>query len=100
MIPNDLVRLADLDAAWSTVGSGTRLDAVRRAARKLRDRILATGPTLCVRTIDLATFPYPTRYGLQGVASSPVPYLFMRNRMHLVQVKSSGRVVSILVNPT
>ena len=100
MIPADLLRITDLDAAWATRGAGARLDAVRRAGRKLRDRILATGPARCVRTIDLATFPYPTRYGLQGVAASPAPYLFMRNRMQLVQVQTGGRVVTILVNPT
>ncbi|HEY5922810.1 MAG TPA: hypothetical protein VIV11_14125 [Kofleriaceae bacterium] len=100
MLPADLHRLTDLDAAWATRGSGARLDAVRRAGRKLRERILATGAARCVRTIDLATFPYPTRYGLQGVAASPAPYVFMRNRMHLVQVQTGGRLVSILVNPT
>ena len=47
-----------------------------------------------------ATFPYPTRFGLQGVASSPAPYLFMRNRMHLVQVPVAGGTRTILVNPT
>jgi len=99
-IPGDLVRLTELDAAWATRGSGARLDAVRRAGRRLRERILTGGAARCVRTADLATFPYPTRYGLQGVASSPTPYLFMRNRMHLVQVAVAGRTVSILVNPT
>ncbi|MBA3393063.1 MAG: hypothetical protein H0T89_10485 [Deltaproteobacteria bacterium] len=99
-IPADLVRVSELDAAWQTRGAGARLDAVRRGGRKLRDRILAGGPARCVRTADLATFPYPTRYGLQGVASSPAPYLFMRNRMHVVQVDSGGRTITILVNPT
>jgi len=97
----DLVRLPELDEAWAVRGSGARLDAVRRGARRLRDRILAGGPALCVRTADLATFPYPTRYGLQGVASSPLPYLFMRNRMQLVQVVTpQRRTLTILVNPT
>src|SRR5688572_12549835 len=100
MIPTELVRLTELDAAWSVRGSGERLAHVRRAGRKLRERILAGGAARCVRTADLATFPYPTRYGLQGVASSPVPYVFMRNRMQLVQVQASGRVITILVNPT
>jgi len=100
MTPPDLVRLPELDDAWAVRGSGARLDAVRRGARRLRDRILAAGRALAVRTADLATFPYPTRYGLQGVASSVLPYLFMRNRMQLVQVASQGRVVTILVNPT
>jgi glyoxylase-like metal-dependent hydrolase (beta-lactamase superfamily II) len=98
--PPDLVRLSELDAAWAVRGSGARLEEVRRAGRRLRERILAGGTARCVRTADLATFPYPTRYGLQGVASSPAPYVFMRNRMHLVQVDSGGRTISILVNPT
>ncbi|MBA2539179.1 MAG: hypothetical protein H0V17_06045 [Deltaproteobacteria bacterium] len=99
-IPTDLVRLTDLDAAWATAGSGARLDAVRKAGRRLRERILATGTVKSVRTADIATFPYPTRYGLQGVASSPMPYLFMRNRVQLVQTSVGGRTVTILVNPT
>jgi hypothetical protein len=100
MVPPDLVRLTELDAAWATAGSGARLDAVRAAGRRLRERILAAGPARCVRTADLATFPYPTRYGLAGVARSPAPYVFMRNRMQLVQVAAGGRTVTILVNPT
>ena len=99
-LPSDLVRLTELDAAWAVHGSGARLDAVRRAGRKLRERILKGGAARCVRTEDVATFPYPTRYGFQGVASSPAPYLFMRNRMHLVQVDSGGRLLTILVNPS
>ena len=99
-VPSDLVKLTDMDAAWATRGSGARLDAVRRAGRKLRERILSAGTAQCVRTLDLATFPYPTKYGLAGVAASPAPYVFMRNRMQLVQVKAGGRTVSILVNPT
>src|SRR3954464_11035249 len=96
----DLVKLTELDAAWSIHGSGARLDAVRRAGRKLRDRILVAGTARCVRTEDVATFPYPTRYGLQGVARPPAPYLFIRNRMQLGQVDAGGRTVTILVNPT
>jgi glyoxylase-like metal-dependent hydrolase (beta-lactamase superfamily II) len=100
MVPSELVKLTEMDAAWAVSGSGARLDAVRRAGRRLRDRILAGGAARCVRTVDVATFPYPTRYALQGVATSPVPYVFMRNRMHLVQVTSGARVLTILVNPT
>jgi hypothetical protein len=100
MIPSDLVRVTEMDAAWAVRGSGARLDAVRRAGRKLRDRILSAGEARAVRTADLATFPYPTRYGLQGVATSPAPYVFMRNRMQLVQVMVGARLVTILVNPT
>ncbi len=98
--PSDLVRLTDLDAAWAVQGAGARLEAVRRAGRRARETILAAGAARCVRTSDVATFPYPTVFGLQGVASSPAPFVFLRNRMHLVQVAVRGRTVSILVNPT
>jgi hypothetical protein len=53
-----------------------------------------------VRTIDIATFPYPTSFGLQNTAASPAPFVFMRNRMQLVQVAASGKTITILVNPT
>jgi hypothetical protein len=100
MLPEDLAPLRDLDPAWAVTGSGARLDAIRRGARRLRERILANGVATCVRTADIATFPYPTRYGLQGVATSPLPYVFLRNRMHLVQVAVGSRTIQILVNPS
>ncbi len=97
---SDLIRLTELDAAWTVRGAGARLDAIRKGGRKIRERILAAGTARCVRTVDIATFPYPTVFGLQGVASSPAPYVFMRNRMQLVQVAVGARIVTILVNPT
>jgi len=100
VLPAELIRLADLDAAWVECGAGARLNAVRRAGRRLRDRILAGGAVRCVRTADVAAFPYPTRYGFQGAAAAPWPFLFLRNRMHLVQVAAAGRTITILVNPT
>lgn len=99
-VATDLVRLTELDDAWQVRGSGARLAALRRAGRRLRDRILARGTARSVRTVDIATFPYPAELGLQGAASSPVPFVFLRRRMHLVQVESEGHTRSILVNPT
>ena len=100
MIPADLVRCRELDEAWSTRSAGARLDAVRRAGRTLRDRILSGGAVRSVRTADIATFPYPTKLGLQGVAATAAPYLLLRSRMHLVEVAAGGRTATILVNPT
>ncbi|MFN0248994.1 MAG: hypothetical protein ACKV2T_19065 [Kofleriaceae bacterium] len=100
MLPADLVRFTDLDDAWAIRSAGARLDAIRGAGRRARERILASGTVRCVRTVDIATFPYPTSFGFQNAASSPAPFVFMRNRMQLVQVLSAGRTVTILVNPT
>lgn len=99
-LPAVLERLPHLDAAWAEASAGVRLDAVRRAARRLRDALADRGPALAVRTADLVTFPYPTAYALQGLARSPAPYVMMRNRVQLVQVRAGGRVVNILVNPS
>lgn len=93
-------RLTELDEARALRAPGARLEALRRAARPLRDRIADSGPCVSVRTFDIATFPYPTRYGFAGAALSPAPYVMMRNRMHLVQVESEGRLVNVLLNPT
>lgn len=95
-----LERLTDLDAARAEGNAGVRLEAVRRAARGLRDRIADRGTALSVRTYDLVTFPYPSEFGLQGVARSPAPYVVMRNRVQLVQVDAGGDLINILVNPS
>jgi hypothetical protein len=99
-VPPQLSRLSDLDHAWIESNPGIRLEAVRRAARGLRDRLADGGTAVAVRTHDVATFPYPTEYGLGGAAISPAPYLMLRNRVQLVQVLAGGELVNILVNPS
>ena len=98
--PPSLTRLHDLDAAWAEPTPGVRLEGVRRAARRLHDRLAAAGAAVSVRTHDVVTFPYPTRYALGDAASSPAPYVMMRNRVHLVQVIAGGALTTILVNPS
>jgi hypothetical protein len=99
-IPESLVRLTELDAAWRESSPGVRLDAVRRAARALHDRLTAAGPATSVRTWDMGTAPYPVRFGLDGTAKTRLPFLFIKNRMQLVQVTAGGRTTTVLVNPT
>ncbi len=99
-LPRPLEPLHDLDAALAESNAGVRLEAVRRGARELRDRLSDRGPAVAVRTFDLVTFPYPTAFGLQGLARSPAPYVMMRNRVQLVQVEAAGALINILVNPS
>jgi hypothetical protein len=95
-----LTRLPHLDAAWAEAAPGARLAALRRAARGLHDHLTGLGAAACVRTFDLVTFPYPTRFALNGAALTPVPFAMLRNRMMLVQVTAGGELINILVNPT
>src|SRR5215208_7893174 len=85
---SDLTRLPELDAAWAEPTAGGRLTAVRRAARALHDRLTDSGPVTAVRTFDLVTFPYPTRFGLDGAALAVAPFVMMRNRVQLVQTRA------------
>src|SRR5690606_4864448 len=45
-------------------------------------------------------FPYPTRFGLADAATTPSPYLMLRNRMQLVETQSGGRTIRVLINPS
>lgn len=81
--------------------AGARLDATRDAARAYREVLHAEGPVTAVRTLDLITFPYPTRYALGGWASSIAPYLLMTNRCHVVVYADwDGRRRVLLMNPS
>jgi len=93
--PESFVRLPDLDAPWAEASPGVRLAAVRRATRALHDRLTAAGPAVCVRTWDMGTAPYPVRFGLEGMARSRLPFLFIKNRMQLVQATQGGRLVNV-----
>jgi hypothetical protein len=99
-LPACLDRLPVMDDAWAERDAGSRLAAVRRTARALHDRIAEAGNAVSVRTFPIITFPYPTTFGLGGAASSPAPFVMMRNRMQLVQVEHRGELINILVNPS
>lgn len=93
-------RLDEMDAAWGVDNPGQRLKAVREAGLRLKDRIVASGRAVSVRTFDISSLPYPVEFGLSGAVRSPVRDLYMKNRMQLVQVDDGGRLVNVLVNPT
>ena len=98
--PAHIKPLDELDAAWRVGPAGVRLEAVRRAARKLRAR-LHDGPTVqSVRTYDLVTLPYPTRYGLGDASRSPLPFLMITNRMQILNVATDEGMKRVVVNPS
>ncbi len=100
-LPAFLRVLPELDEVWRAPSAGERLDLVRRLAPRLRERVLESGQVACVRTFDMSELPYPTRFGLSGAASSPLPYLIMTNRAQLVQLEASdGKRKILLFNPT
>ncbi|MBL8149377.1 MAG: hypothetical protein JNN15_05570 [Blastocatellia bacterium] len=86
--------------AGATYSMGAKLDLTRTAARLFHERF-RSGPTVkSLRTLDLITFPYPTRFGLWQAAISPAPYVMMTNRALLVQFTQLGELKTLLMNPT
>src|SRR5262245_34144768 len=100
MVLNHIQRLNELDDAWRVTPAGLRLQAVRKAARKLKERLKRENPIESVRTCGLVTRPSPTSYGLGGAARLPMPFAMITNRMMIVRVKTADGTKRILVNPS
>ncbi|MEO8874972.1 MAG: hypothetical protein ABI461_05245 [Polyangiaceae bacterium] len=93
-------RLEDFDAAWATRSHGKKLRAVRAAAEKAHDRFAAGSRVISVRTFNLATLPYPTKFAFNGLAFSPAPYVTLSHRALFVQFFQNGALKNLLFNPT
>jgi hypothetical protein len=92
--------LHDFDEAWAEPRPGHQSRAVRRAAERLRERFAAGPRVVSVRTLELATLPYPSRFAFQGAALSPAPFVVMTHRALLVQFLRGGELKNLLFNPT
>ena len=80
---------------------GRQLELIREAAPRFREWLSATGTPDQVRTCDLVTLPYPTRFGLWRAAISPTPFLTITNRMLIVRwQEEDGRPRTLLFEPT
>jgi hypothetical protein len=80
---------------------GRRLPAIRSAAEEYRQRFKAQGEVLGVRSVDIATAPYLTRFAFHGAAITPNPYLSMTNRMVVVQYEDfAGERRTLVWEPT
>lgn len=65
---------------------GKRLAAVREAATAYKARFKSAGQIHAVRSIDIATAPYPTAFAFHGAAIAPhVPMISFMNRMTVVE---------------
>lgn len=93
--------LPDFREAAAVSCPGERLEATRRAAARFRDRFMETGMPRWVRTCDLITLPYPTRYAFWHANRHPSPYLMFTNRMLVVRYRDlAGESRILLFNPT
>jgi hypothetical protein len=97
----DLRPIRDLDAAREVWPRGRRLKAVQEAGLAFKDRFKAQGTVLGVRSMNLVTAPYPTTFAFHGAVSIPSPYVFITNRMVVLQYEDfAGARRTLVWEPT
>jgi hypothetical protein len=90
-----------LERIHATAQPGEALRIARTAAYDLRGELQGSGMPDHVSTHDLVTLPYPTRFGLWRAPTSPVPFLFLTNRLVVVRwTESDGTSRTMLFEPS
>ena len=94
--------IPEFDEANATWPRGDRPAAIRAAATELRARFAAPGNRIRgVRTIDIASAPYPVKFAFGGAAIGPNPYINIINRLQVVQFEDfEGRLRVLAYEPT
>lgn len=77
-----------------------QLRAIRRQAPEFKEWFGKTGRIDFFAARSLVTLPYPRRFGLWEACSVPVPYVWMTNRMFVVQWEEEGRTKTLLAEPS
>ena len=81
---------------------GDRLEAVRSAARDYKTRFTAQGQVTAVKSVEIASAPYPVKYGFNTAVIGPhSPLIPIINRMVIVQYEDwDGRPRTLVFEPT
>jgi len=81
----------------------TRLEEVRKRARKFREEMLSGGQVLFYKSCELVRVPYPVRYAFTNVYTQSIirsPVLHIVNRLFVIQFRSNGGVKTLLFSPS
>lgn len=76
------------------------LRRIRAAAPGFKEWFRSTGQATAFASRSLVTLPYPRRFGLWEACSLPVPYVWMTNRMFVVQWQEEGRTKTLVAEPS
>src|ERR671935_1760674 len=92
----------EFDAANETWPRGDRPAAIREAAAEFRARFATPDNRVRgVRTVDIASAPYPLKFAFGGAAIGPNPYVNIINRLQVVQFEDfEGRLRVLAYEPT
>lgn len=91
------------DGARSSGVPLTRLEEVRKRARRFREQMLSGPRVRFYRTCELVRVPYPVRYAFANVFTQrPLasPVLHITNRLFVVQFDSEAGLKTLLFSPS
>src|SRR5205807_8681115 len=95
-IPSD-----HFDGPGLTTTPAAQLARIREQAPAFRAWFAATGRVDCLAARSLVTLPYPTRWALWEACSlRGLPYVWMTNRMFVVQWRDQGRLRTLVAEPS
>ena len=77
-----------------------QLRRIRGQAPEFREWFRGTGRVTGFTARSLVTLPYPRRYALWEACRSPVPYVWMTNRMMVVQWEEEGGIRTLVAEPS
>ena len=95
-----LQRIDHFSSPSLTETPAAQLRAVREAAPAFKEWFRSTGTVGAFASRSLVTLPYPRRFALWEASSLPVPYVWMTNRMFVIQWTEEGRVRTLLAEPS
>jgi hypothetical protein len=92
----------EFDDANRTWPRGDRPAAIREAAAEFRARFATPENRVhAVRTVDIASAPYPLKFAFGGAAHGVNPYINIINRLQVVQFEDfDGRLRTLAYEPT
>jgi hypothetical protein len=81
-------------------GAGEKLEAIRRAALRFRDRFQAAGTAVAARTRGANRFPWPKDYAFfRAPVPNPITHVVLHNRIEIVRFRQNGALKTLLFNP-
>lgn len=94
--------IPEFDGVHDVWPRGDRLEAVRSAAAEYKKRFKAQGQVTAVKSVDIASAPYPVKYGFNTAVIAPhMPLIPIINRMVVVQYEDwDGRPRTLVFEPT
>ena len=76
------------------------LGRIRGETAEFKADFVAQGTVRAFVSRPLVTLPYPRAYALWEACSLPVPYVWMTNRLFVVQFEERGRLRTLLTGPS